>query len=108
MKLKAVVAAGLSALALSGVLASSAGASVPMTPSPQEMAAHPGMGYTVRCQISEAESRDINHIREHLAQANAEGKCTAKWEVEAPLPTGPSASASKRQHRRHHRARRHH
>src|SRR5262245_38149798 len=103
MKLKAIVAAGLSALALSGILASTAGASVPMTPSPQERAEHPGMGYSVRCHISEAESRDVEHILEHLAKANAEGKCTARWEAEAPLPAG--ASASKRQHRRHHRAR---
>jgi hypothetical protein len=112
MKLKAIIAAGLSALALSGVMASGAAAEVPLSPSAEEMAAHPGQGYAVTCEMSSFESRETQFTDQYVNKANAEGKCTARWFDDAAVtPTQPSSSArkaaQKRKHHKHHRARHH-
>ncbi|HVQ58543.1 MAG TPA: hypothetical protein VMS60_06505 [Solirubrobacterales bacterium] len=111
MRLKAIVASAMTALALCGVLASSAAASIVLTPSPQEMAEHPGEGYSATCDMSEQESRDSQFTDEYVNKANAEGKCTGQWTKEPASTNAPEATGRKskadRSHHKHRKAHRH-
>lgn len=111
MKLKAIGVAAIAALALSGIFASGAAAEIVLSPSAQEMAEHPGEGYSSTCQMSEAESRESQFTEQYIDQANAEGKCTGEWFAELPLaqagqPGAATATASraaaKQRHKAHH------
>jgi hypothetical protein len=108
MKLKAIGVAAIAALALSGIFASGAAAEIVLSPSAQEMAEHPGEGYSATCQMSEAESRESQFTDQYINKANAEGKCTGEWFAELPLAqAGQStlATASRSGARQRHRAR---
>jgi hypothetical protein len=110
MRLKAIVASAVTALALCGVLASGAAASIVLTPTPQEMAEHPGEGYAAQCDMSEQESRDSQFTDQYVNQANAEGKCTGHWFKEPASANAPDTgrkSRADRSHNKHRKAHRH-
>jgi hypothetical protein len=81
MKLKAIIASAIAAMALSGLLAGGASAST-WEPTHQEFTEHPGMSFSIRCQMSEEQS--LNWTKALEAQLEAEGKCVSSWDKEAP------------------------